>query len=285
VSPEASCADLRQALAKHANLRVDQLVLRTSHDCAPFSDELPVSVAALGTNFIAKVIPLNITVEVALVSQEMYAQRVAAAVAAEPQASQKAAAAAAAAEEGKKVSGLDARYSIEADRSPLLSPIWSHKAHVKHTFAHLLSWLTSRESGAPGLRGLYVHLLPNVLEVTRVYVSANGEVVRSALCKHKPFVSAAESAADLPQVMRLEVRVVPTGERRSCCPSFPIHVKQLTGKTTTLDVDSSDSIEAIKQARTLRCTALPLPSLRGSNLRLTAGALRIPLLCYSFSFL
>ena len=51
--------------------------------------------------------------------------------------------------------------------------------------------------------------------------------------------------------------------------SMQIFVKTLTGKTITLDVESSDSIEAVKQVRSLHCTALlesrPLHSLRRSD--------------------
>ena len=38
--------------------------------------------------------------------------------------------------------------------------------------------------------------------------------------------------------------------------SMQIFVKTLTGKTITLDVESSDSIEAVKQVRSLHSTAL-----------------------------
>jgi hypothetical protein len=245
VSSSASCAELRQALAKREGVGLDQIVLRTSYAGAPsVSDAVPMSVASLGTDFIAKVLPLNTTVEVALVSQETYEQR---AAEFKRRASQKAATAAAAAAEGKEVSDYQCPFPFQADHSPLLSTIWSHKAHAKHKMADLLAWLKSPEGGLPELRGVHT----DIIDVARVFITDKGEVGRSPMWPKESLTPA--GAAEGPQVVRVEVRVLSKEEQRKWCGAFQIFVKTLTGKTITLDVASSDSVEAVKQVRSLQC--------------------------------
>jgi hypothetical protein len=76
-----------------------------------------------------------------------------------------------------------------------------------------------------------------------VFINDKGEVGRYPMWPKGSLTS----AADGPHVVHVEVRVLSAEEQRKWCGAFQIFVKTLTGKTITLDVASSDCIEAVKQ--------------------------------------
>lgn len=214
VPTTASCAELRQALAHQEGVDAGQVVLRSIHARCGVADVSPVSVASLGTSLLATVLPLDTTVEVALVTAE--AKRLSA-------------------KEADANSAHEGLYSASADHSPWTSPVWSRKVHAQNTIADLLAWLTAPQGGLSELHGIH----PEFIDVARVSVHGD-KVARELMYETR-------GLAYGPPVTRVEVRVLSAEEQRGLAGSLQIFVKTLTGKEIALDVESSDTIECVKQ--------------------------------------
>jgi len=77
-----TCADLKRKVACQEKVEQDQVLLRSIHHeqgqwMGILDDTTTAALASLGTGLTATILPLNVTVEVAVVSSELHAERVA----------------------------------------------------------------------------------------------------------------------------------------------------------------------------------------------------------------